>query len=253
MKGYKFISVIITHWGMDKVRSDILGVSLDSLFRSTDLPLEIIVIDNGGNISDSQYLLGLTNAGKITTYIRNANNMSFGFARNQGLSVCNGDYIVVADNDILYLHGWLEPLIRVLDKYPKEKIYATPVYNVAHWLPKFWDRKTLETEDGVFRLNSRAGSNCWVMRREDFKIVGKFLCHRVAGTKWTERAIELGYMAAVAPKVMVDDLGFRNGYNYKNPAPVKMILSNGDEVYFSEDEFRRLNRKNYYFRKQESF
>lgn len=249
----KFVSIIITHWGMDEVRSGVLRQSLDSLFATIKIPCEIIVVDNGGNLNDSKYLLELADKGKINTYIRNAENMSFGYARNQALSVCNGDYICVADNDILYYEGWLEMCIKVLDKYPNEKIYATPVYNVAHWLPKFWSNKTLETEDGVFRLNSRAGSNCWVMRREDFKEVGKFLCHRIAGTKWTEDAIGLGYFAAVCPKVMVDDLGFRNGYNYKLPAPVKMTLSDGTEIYFSDDEFKKLNKRSCIFRKQGTF
>lgn len=215
--------------------------------------MEIIVVDNGGSYEDSLYLMTAAHQGRINTYIKNSENMSFGFARNQALSVCNGDYICVADNDIEYREGWLEKCIAVLEKYPEENIYTTPVYNVAHWLPKFWSDRTLDLDGEQVRLNYRAGSNCWVMRRSDFKKVGKFRCHRIAGTKWTEQAIGKGYLAAVIPGFYIRDAGFRNGYNFKAPAPVKTTLSNGKEIYFSQDEFKRLNKKDCTFVRQKSW
>jgi glycosyltransferase involved in cell wall biosynthesis len=238
---------------MTPERSEFLKISLNSLFKNTKLPYELIVVDNGGNPEDSKYLLELTENGKINTYIRNHLNMSFGYARNQALRVCNGDYICVADNDIEYYDGWLEACIKVLEAYPGKKIYATPVYNVAHWLPRFWSRETLEVDGEIYRLNSRAGSNCWVMKRKDFEEVGEFLIHRVAGTKWTEEAIEKGYLSAVAPALKVKDMGFRQGYNTNDPKPIKMILNNGKEVFFNQDEFKRLNKHSCVFLEQKKF
>jgi hypothetical protein len=90
------------------------------------------------------------------------------------------------------------------------------------------------------------------MRRRDFEEVGEFLVHRVAGTKWTEEAIEKGYFAAVTPEIMIDDLGFRRGYNLNDPMPVKLTLSNGKEVYFNNDEFKR-NNSGMFFLEQRAF
>lgn len=238
----KIISIIVTAWAMNQERSDLLRKSLSSLFETIkNLPVETIIIDNGGNLDDSKYLLELTEQGKINTYIRNHLNMHFGYARNQALNICNGDYIAIVDSDIEYKKGWLDMCLAVLDTYPDEKIYATPIYNVAHWLPKFWSDKVLKVGDEYWRLNRRAGSNCFVVRRRDFEEIGDFLYHRVAGTKWTEEAYEKGYWAAVSPRILTEDMGFRKGYAWHVAVPIKEVLSNGKEVYLNQDEYKRNN------------
>jgi glycosyltransferase involved in cell wall biosynthesis len=249
----KFVSIIITHFASGKDRSDLFRKSLESLIVSTKLPYELIVVDNGGNLEDSKFLLSLTEGGVINTYIRNSNNMHFGFARNQALRICNGDYIAVCDNDIIYKEGWLEACIDVLDQNSDKKIYATPIYNVTHWRPKFWQGE-VEANGKVFRLNMRAGSNCWVTRRKDFEAIGDFSIHRVAGTKWTNKAVGSGYLAAVTPERMIEDGGFRHGYDFKESKPVRLNLHNGEEVYFNEDEFiKNLENKDKIFIKQKTF
>ena len=231
----KFISIIIVHYASNASRSKVMRSSLGSLKDSTKLPYELIVVDNGGNEEDSKFLSDLAAKGDINTYIRNANNMHFGFARNQALQICNGEYIAVCDNDIVYTPEWLERCVEVLEANPDKKIYATPIYNVAHWRPKFWQGE-VQAKGRTYRLNMRAGSNCWVTRRKDFEEIGKFMVHRVAGTKWTNTAVRKGYLAAVTPQIMVNDLGFRRGYNLNTSLPVKLDLHNGEEVYFNQDE-----------------
>lgn len=249
----KIISIIITNWYQDEERSKIMKESLSSLVHTTrNMPVEIIVIDNGENYDDSEFLLAMAHNKDIQVYLRNANNMHFAYARNQALKLCNGDYICISDNDIIFKEGWLEKCINILEELPNEKIYATPVYNVAHYLPKYWSSKTFNVDGDEIRLNSRAGSNIFVMRRKDFEEVGDFLVHRVAGTKWTEEAIQKGYMAAVLPIGMVKDEGFRQGYNTNDYKPVKLVLTNKQELYFNQDEFKRLN-KNLRFRSQKYF
>lgn len=232
----KFTSILMTHWSNENARSDFLRKSLESLKLYTKLPYELIVVDNGERIEDSQFLLDLAHKGDINTYVRNHNNMHFGFARNQALKICNGDYIAVVDNDMIYNPGWLEACLDVLDQNPDRKIYATPVYNVAHWRPKYWQGSVM-ANGKEYKLNMRAGSNCWVTRREDFEKIGRFMIHRVAGTKWTNQAVRSGYLAAVTPEIMANDYGFRKGYNLNDAKPVKINLHNGEEVHFNEDEF----------------
>ena len=247
----KFASIIVTHYSSHDERSEIMRQSIQSLLDNTNYPYELIVVDNGGSTKDSQWLLELASQHKINCYVRNANNMHFGFARNQAIALANGDYIVIADNDILYKRDWLKVCIDVLEAYPDKKIYSTPVYNVAHWLPKFWSNEVLKVGDLEYRLNYRAGSNCFVIRREDLMKIGNFMCHRVGGTKWTNKAISLGYTAAIAPRILIKDLGFREGYNLNVTIPVKQVLSDGSEVYYSEDEFIKEN-PGLYFRKQKA-
>src|SRR3990167_1273795 len=248
----KFTSIIVTHHASTPERSNFVRKTMESLPDSTKLPYELIVVDNGENVEDSKYFLELVERGKINTYIRNHNNMHFGFARNQALRICNGDYIAICDNDIIFTPGWLEACVDVLDQNPDKKIYATPIYNVAHWRPKYWQGE-VQANGKTYRLNMRAGSNCWVTRREDLEQIGDFVIHRVAGTKWTNKAVGMGYLAAVTPDIMVNDFGFRRGYNLNASIPVELDL-HGKKVYFNEDELTNQEQyKDVEYIKQKTF
>ena len=123
----KFASIIITHWAMNDERSDVMVKSIASLNEVIKYPYELIVVDNGGSEEDSEFFNSLVNHGRISTYIRNSNNRHFGYARNQGIAVAQGDYIAIIDNDILHKKDWLTDCIKVLEDNPNEKIYATPI------------------------------------------------------------------------------------------------------------------------------
>ena len=95
------VSIIMTHWAMSEDRSEKMRKCLNSIIQTTrHLPVEIIVIDNGDNYEDSCYLLYLVADKQIQFYIRNSENLYFGFGRNQGLDIACGEYIVINDNDI---------------------------------------------------------------------------------------------------------------------------------------------------------
>lgn len=213
------ISIISTHWAMNEGRSDTMRASYNSLFFTTPPETEIIIIDNGESLEDSKWLLEKTHEGKIATYIRNRKNMHFGFGRNQGLKLASGDYIVIADNDIFYTPGWLEICVDFLERNPGKHL-ATPL------IP---DTMNATRDDrwagaiGAWKLNYRAGSNCFVMRRKDFEEIGFFDIHRIAGSKFTDRYIRKGYLMAVIPRPRAFDMGFRQGYNLKEPIPHKTL------------------------------
>ena len=228
----KFCSIIITHWGNTPERSEIMRKSIDSLFSSLDYPSEVIVIDNGTSIEDSEHLLKLTTEGKIQHYIRNASNMSFGYARNQGIKLSHGEYLCIADNDLIYQKGWLSECIKVLEAFPNEKYYTTPMPYQAN---RKFDKGTLTLNEKVYNLNSRAGSNCFVIRRSDMDNIGHFIYHRIAGSKWTDKATRLGYLAVVIPNHWVEDIGFRNGYDFTKVIPISLKLTDGTIINLNQD------------------
>jgi len=235
-----FCSIIMTHFAMDENRSNTMQNSIISLVENTEYPAEIIVVDNGKSRADTLFLLDLVRKRKINAYVANAENMHFGYARNQGLAIANGGYISIVDNDIKYEKGWMKECIKVLETYPDEKIYAAPFCDKAHLPAKYWNGE-LEVEGKIYRKNMRAGSNCFVIRRDRMEEIGRFMCHRVAGTKWTNNAVRLGYLCAVTPERMALDMGFRKGYNTNASIPVKQVLTSGVEVYFNSDEFTVAN------------
>lgn len=193
---------------MNDERSSFMRQSLTSLFESGEY--HIIVVDNGGSVSDTAWLVENTQKGNITHYVLNRKNMHFAFARNQGLSLTQGEYIVIADNDILYQKGWAEACISFL-KENEGKYLATPL------APDPMNKRSVRWcgEQGGWRLNYRAGSNCFMMRRSDFHEIGTFPIHHIAGSLYCDRYVRMGYKMACMPHPLCSDLGLRKGYNLK--------------------------------------
>lgn len=242
------ISIVITSFIDTNLRKEIFSSSLNSLLATTkNVPCEIIIVDNSGSLDISYNLLEMCEDGKIQHYIRNNGNMHFGYARDQGISLAKGNYIVISDNDIFYRDGWIEALLNPLKELTYRKIYTTPIEYPTGGLKERYDCGTLKVGDVKYNLNMRAGSNCFMIRSSDLAKIGLFSYHRVAGTKWTDKAVKMGYLAAVAPGKLAYDLGLRAGYNHKESLSIKKVLTNGDEIYFNTDEFKDKNPNlNYY-------
>ena len=234
----RYTSIIIASHIPNADRATMFSACLRTLIETTkDSPVEIIIVDNGGNLLISNFLDGLLNNREIQCLIRNSENMHFGFARNQGIAMAKGKYIVIADNDIHFNPGWLEACWEPLEEYPARKIYSTPLEYPTGFLKEKYDQGKLDVHGVEYNLNMRAGSNCFMIRRRDLEKIGLFLNHRIAGTKWTDKACGMKYLAAVAPGGYVYDLGLRAGYSHNIATSIKRTLCDGTEVVFNEDEY----------------
>lgn len=211
------VSVITTHWSMDSNRSLLMKLSYETLF-ATAQDAEILVVDNGDSKEDSEWLLKQSMKGNIACYIRNRKNMHFGYGRNQALKLCGGDYIVIADNDIHYEPGWMEECVSFLERNPG-KYLATPIKaDPNNKRPVRWCGEV----DG-WKLNYRAGSNVFMMRRKDWEKIGFFEIHPIAGSKFCDHFTRLGYKVAVMPTPKTLDLGLRQGYNFNDEIKHKSL------------------------------
>lgn len=225
-------SIIITHWGQNGFRSDLLRICILSVIETTKhLPVEIIVVDNGENLDDSGFLLGLAHTKKIQHYVRNADNLYFGYARNLGLDIAVGEYVVISDNDIEYKHGWLDKCLKFLKEFPGKRYAITPLKaDRQHRNNKYW-AGTEEFEGEQLLLNLRAGSNSWVMRRDRFDEIGKFRNHHIAGSHWADKFVNTGYrMATMEREPLAKDLGFKKGYDIWMKAIISKTLTNGQNL-----------------------
>ena len=189
--------------------SKLMRLSFDSLV-ATAPKAEIIVCDNGGSYDDSEYFLRLCDQGAVASYTRYRENQHFYYARNDGLRRASRPYIALSDNDILFSDGWLEECVAWL-KATSGKYIATPL------APDPMNRKSSRWTGEVdgWKTNSRAGSNCFVVRREDFESIGYFDAHHVAGSLWCDRYVRMGYTVGVMPTPKATDLGLRKGYHIK--------------------------------------
>src|SRR3990167_8985145 len=236
----KYCSIIIVHYGQRELlkdaesRNEIMRESLCSLAENTDYPAEVIVMDNGGNPDDSDYLVNLARRGIISTYVRYHDNMSFGFAWNQGFRLASGDYVCFTCNDIYYEKGWLLSCVNLLEKYSDRKLIAAPYITPDKDRPNF-NKEVLEDA----RINSLAGSNCMIMKYDDFKTIGEMPQHRVGGSVWHRMMVRKGYLVIIPPTDMVTHLGYRKGVDWRKGIKVERTLLNGEKVDFSYGNYRR--------------
>lgn len=228
------ISIIFVHYGVNKERSELAKKSFESLYKSVKhLPVEMIVIDNGGVIDNSEYFLKQVKRNKITYYIRNTDNLWFGHARNQGLDISTGQYICIVDDDLEYLGGWLDECIYNLQQTKGRMLMATPLeVDRAHLNPKYY-KYPIDIEGVIHPINAFAGSNCWVMHREDYEVIGGFNNHYIAGTKWCQKYSRLGYAMIIPIKSKAIHLGLKYtpyvGYDKKTPVDIIKGYINGDK------------------------
>lgn len=232
----KHVSIILCHYGkIDDFgetaagknppnRGDLLHICVESILKNTNYPAELIVMDNGGNPDDSQYLLDKARDGKLT-HVRFPQNMHFAFAWNKGAQLATGEYLCFICNDIEVGENWLLECIRILEEHPDEKLVATPFIT--------YDKRRMNTvmENGD-RQNPRAGSNCLVIRREDFYAIGEWPHHRIGGTIWYNKIRDMGIRTMAPPKDLAGDRGWRHGLNFDIPIEVKKVLLDGSSVNF---------------------
>lgn len=233
-----FISIIFVHYARNKNRAELGRQCFKKLYETVKhLPVELIVIDNGGDLENSMFFLKETEENRISHYIRNSNNLWFGYARNQGLAIAKGEYICITDDDITFQKGWLEKCVDVLKGTVGKKYLVTPLRtDVMHRQSKY-ERESIEINGVIYETNALAGSSCWVMRKEDADFIGLFENEGKAGTRWSRRCCRLGYSMIVFNKVFyAGNLGTKDscyfGYQKKVLTQSKILkkLINGKEI-----------------------
>jgi len=220
------ISIIFIHYAPNKARSELGKRSFKSLYESVKkYPVEMIVVDNGGG--DSEFFLKECEEGRITHYIRNANNIWYGYGRNQGLDMATSDYLCVVDNDIIFTGDWLEECRNILEKDTGKHIITPCDIDRYHRYSKY-DRPSVTIDGKELIVNAMAGSSCWMMKREAWEEIGRFADRMKAGTDWTRRACKKGYSTIIISEQKAENQGLRGtsceGFK-------KIIRVNGEKVH----------------------
>ena len=83
---------------------------LDSIWRSTHEPYELIFIDNNSTDDTLPYLRSLDNI----TLLCNTENRGFPVAANQGIRAARGKQILLLNNDTIVTTGWLHRMLNGL-------------------------------------------------------------------------------------------------------------------------------------------
>jgi hypothetical protein len=107
------ISVIIVNWnGRDALECCLRSLEADAFAAEAT---ELIVVDNGSSDGSVELLERVFPSARV---IRNAENVGFAPAVNQGIRNARGEYVALVNNDVVATGGWLEELKRALDADP---------------------------------------------------------------------------------------------------------------------------------------
>lgn len=221
-------SIVLVTWSPDKKRLNLLKNTLKTLEGSTDIPYELIVIDNGGIKEQTEFL----KTQKIDKHIINTENLGNGCGRNQGIRVAEGEYIVLIDNDMKFMKDWLKECIEALEKYPNKKLVATALKS-SHWrYGKLYHRGMLDE----YTLWERSAPGCWVMRRKTLDEIGEFSKNPISGADYCRRLCNNGYRHIMLPKKLVLHMAHRAGdesYDH-NAWLVKGEWKSGEIAYWEK-------------------
>jgi GT2 family glycosyltransferase len=89
---------------------------LEGIYRHTDLPFHIYVIDNAS--TDETIDLNKIYTRDITI-VRNQENRGWCGGINQGIELGQNPYLIFMDNDVEISDGWLGNMISFLDTHPR--------------------------------------------------------------------------------------------------------------------------------------
>ncbi len=112
-------------------QADHTALCLQSIKRHTNIPHEIIVVDNNSTDDTLTFLSHWSRDNANLKVIVNNTNRGFAAGNNQGISLASGKYIVLLNNDTVVTPGWLERMIDVLERFPGTGITGPVSNNVS--------------------------------------------------------------------------------------------------------------------------
>src|SRR3954451_3131388 len=107
------LSVIVLAWdNLHHTRAFV-----DSVRQNTDVPYELIIVDNGSQRDAAQYAQAAADRA-----ILNAENNGFARGMNQGLMSSGGEFVAFCNNDSLLPPGWAWRLLETARAHPRAAI-----------------------------------------------------------------------------------------------------------------------------------
>lgn len=88
---------------------------VESIIEYTNVPYELILVDNASNNETVEYLNSLCETNKRTKVFFNSTNLGFPKGVNQGINLASGKYVLIANNDIVVTKDWLVRMIEVAE------------------------------------------------------------------------------------------------------------------------------------------
>ncbi len=198
---------------------------LDSLLKTSNMQFETIIIDNASDAETEKYLKELEDS-NIIQLIRNEKNLGFPVAVNQGITASSGEFILIANNDIILTDGCLEKLIEVAESDSSVGIVG-PISNEVSGFQKDNDAKyetidemhlyasdLAEKNTGELIIFPRVAFLCTLIKREVIEKIGgldeRFSPGNYEDDDFCLRNQLAGYKTAIAKGIFVHHFGSKS-------------------------------------------
>ncbi|MBX3043622.1 MAG: glycosyltransferase [Candidatus Kapabacteria bacterium] len=104
---------------------------IDSIYKFTNSPFELVLVDNGSNDNIPHYFAELEHSQNNVKVISNPENVGFPKGVNQALRQCEGRYILIGNNDTVVTPNWLEDMIEAIEKSPENGLVGPISNNIS--------------------------------------------------------------------------------------------------------------------------
>lgn len=149
--------------------------AIESVLAQGEAVLEVVVVDDGST-DDSVAKVEALHHPKIRLVLKPNGGVSS--ARNRGIEEVRGEFVAFLDADDVYLPGFIDEILNLIDRFPDSGVYATSYcrrwldgHALANKLPRFIDSNHAQIVQYPYKAWSRAsffhiGSLC--VRRDIF-------------------------------------------------------------------------------------
>lgn len=197
---------------------------IESVYKHTPEPFELIVVDNGSTDETVTYLEKLASEHENVKLVLNPSNRGYAGGNNQGLALAKGETIVLLNNDTVVSPGWLSALQKALERDgvgvagPCSNSVVGP--QLVSEVP--YDRVTLEGMEAFTRLwaqrnrdrfpeSRRVVGFCMAIRRDVIEQIGgldpSFGIGNLEDDDFCLRVYLAGYSIVIAMEAFVHHFG----------------------------------------------
>ena len=121
------VSIVILTWN----QLDCTKECLASIYRHTDVPHEIIVVDNGSHDGSVEWLRDQVLLNPSMRLVANDDNRGFAAACNQGIRLARGAYILLLNNDVVVTPEWLSGMMECFVNNTETGIVGPMTNNIS--------------------------------------------------------------------------------------------------------------------------
>ncbi|MBN2281388.1 MAG: glycosyltransferase [Candidatus Marinimicrobia bacterium] len=248
------VSVIIPHYNGEEILKD----CLESLFQSTRVALEVILVDNGSSDDSVDMVRHLF---PDVVVLQQEKNLGFAGGCNVGIKAAANEYVLILNNDTTHEKNWIEYLLETLES--DQKIAAVQPKLISYQNPGNFDysganggemdifgfpfargrffhhiEKDEKQYDHLDREIIWASGTAFLARRSLLLEAGLFDATFFAHMEeidldWRLRL--MGYTLAVDPRARIFH---RSGYTLGAESPFKKYLNHRNSLYMLIANYR---------------